>query len=89
MITFVAGKTFEIELLHLSPAAARVLGCLIERGRAKPEHYPRPRNALVAACNHQKTSRDPVAEFGADVIASLLGISSIAYPRLSSRRVFD
>jgi uncharacterized protein YceH (UPF0502 family) len=49
----------DIELPVLSPAEARVLGCLIEKKELTPDVYPMTSNALVAAAN-QKTSRDPV-----------------------------
>lgn len=38
---------------------ARVLGCLIEKEKTTPEHYPLSLNALVNACN-QKSNRHPV-----------------------------
>jgi uncharacterized protein YceH (UPF0502 family) len=47
------------ELPHLSPAEARILGCLIEKKELTPDVYPMTSNALVAAAN-QKTSREPV-----------------------------
>jgi uncharacterized protein YceH (UPF0502 family) len=43
----------------LSPLAARVLGCLIEKELVTPDVYPLTLNALVNACN-QKNNRDPV-----------------------------
>ena len=43
----------------LSPAEARVLGCLIEKKETTPDIYPLTVNALLSAAN-QKTSRDPV-----------------------------
>lgn len=43
----------------LSPAEARVLGCLIEKKETTPDVYPLTVNALVSAAN-QKSSRDPV-----------------------------
>lgn len=43
----------------LTPCEARVIGCLIEKQRTTPEHYPLSLNALTNACN-QKSSRDPV-----------------------------
>jgi hypothetical protein len=36
-----------------------VIGCLLEKQRTTPEHYPLSLNALTNACN-QKSSRDPV-----------------------------
>jgi uncharacterized protein YceH (UPF0502 family) len=47
------------ELPLLSPAEARVLGCLIEKKELTPDIYPLTLNATQAAAN-QKTSRDPV-----------------------------
>jgi uncharacterized protein YceH (UPF0502 family) len=38
-----------------------VIGCLLEKQRTTPEHYPLSLNALTNACN-QKSSRDPVLE---------------------------
>ena len=45
----------------LTPYEARVIGCLLEKQRTTPEHYPLSLNALTNACN-QKSSRDPVLE---------------------------
>ncbi len=45
--------------IRLSPAEARVVGCLIEKQVTTPDQYPLSLNALVAACN-QKSNRDPV-----------------------------
>ena len=45
----------------LTPFEARVIGCLIEKHRTTPEHYPLSLNALTNACN-QKSNRDPVLE---------------------------
>jgi len=47
--------------IHLTPYEARVIGCLLEKHRTSPEHYPLSLNALTNACN-QKSSRDPVLE---------------------------
>ena len=47
--------------IHLTPNEARVIGCLLEKQRTTPEHYPLSLNALTNACN-QKSSRDPVME---------------------------
>jgi len=43
----------------LTPYEARVIGCLLEKQRTNPDHYPLSLNALTGACN-QKSSRDPV-----------------------------
>lgn len=48
--------------LTLTPAEARVLGALIEKGITTPEYYPLSLNALVNACN-QRSNRDPVTQF--------------------------
>ncbi len=58
--------------MKLSPEAARVFGCLIEKSQATPEYYPMTLNALVAACN-QKTSRDPVVEYSSEEVEAALG----------------
>jgi len=47
--------------IRLTPGEARVIGCLLEKQRTTPEHYPLSLNALTNACN-QKSSRDPVLE---------------------------
>ncbi len=48
----------------MDPDAAeiRVLGCLIEKQRTTPDHYPLSLNALRQACN-QSTNRDPVVDY--------------------------
>ena len=46
----------------LTAEEARVLGCLMEKARTTPEHYPLTMNSLVAACN-QRTNRAPVVEY--------------------------
>jgi uncharacterized protein YceH (UPF0502 family) len=43
----------------LSPLAARVLGCLLEKEIATPDIYPLSLNALTNACN-QRSNRSPV-----------------------------
>jgi uncharacterized protein YceH (UPF0502 family) len=47
--------------IRLTPCEVRVIGCLLEKQRTTPEHYPLSLNALTNACN-QKSSRDPVLE---------------------------
>jgi len=47
--------------IELTPAEARVIGCLMEKQRTTPEQYPLTLNALVNACN-QKSSRHPVMQ---------------------------
>ena len=55
----------------LSPLAARVLGCLIEKEFTTPDVYPLTLNALVNACN-QRSNRDPVMDAGAREVEAAL-----------------
>lgn len=50
---------------------ARVLGCLIEKETTTPDHYPLTLNSLHSACN-QSSNRDPVVDFGTDVVEEAL-----------------
>jgi uncharacterized protein YceH (UPF0502 family) len=55
----------------ISPVAARVLGCLIEKEIATPDIYPLSLNALTNACN-QRSNRDPLMSLSeSDVTAAL------------------
>ncbi len=56
---------------ELSPAALRVLGCLIEKEMATPEYYPLTLNALVNACN-QKSNREPVMTLDEEEVSAAL-----------------
>jgi len=47
--------------IELTPAEARVIGCLIEKEITTPAAYPLSLSALTAACN-QKSSREPVMQ---------------------------
>jgi len=49
----------DTDLPTLTPAEARVLGCLIEKKELTPDVYPLTLNAAQAAAN-QKTAREPV-----------------------------
>jgi uncharacterized protein YceH (UPF0502 family) len=49
-------------LFTLTPEAARVVGCLIEKEITLPDCYPMTLNALVTACN-QTTNRDPIVRY--------------------------
>ena len=60
------------ELPILSPAEARVLGCLVEKKELTPDVYPLTVNALLAAAN-QKTARDPVMALEAVEVTRALG----------------
>jgi hypothetical protein len=57
--------------MRLSPHAARVLGCLVEKARTTPDQYPLSLNALVTACN-QTTNRWPVVRYGEDEVEAAL-----------------
>ncbi|MFQ3225033.1 MAG: hypothetical protein ACI8Z5_001287 [Lentimonas sp.] len=54
--------------LILTPAEARVLGCLMEKSITTPDLYPLSFNGLIAACN-QKTNRNPVVEYDDEIVA--------------------
>lgn len=62
----------DTDLPFLTPAEARVLGCLIEKKELTPDVYPMTSNALLAAAN-QKTSRDPVMALETADISRTLG----------------
>ena len=57
--------------IHLTPYECRVIGCLIEKQRTTPEHYPLSLNALTSACN-QKTNRDPVLDLDESTVRDTL-----------------
>ena len=75
--------------MNLTPSAARVLGCLIEKQHTTPDYYPMTVNALTAASN-QKTSRDPVMDLDeSDVnraLDELRGLELVAATRVSGGR---
>ena len=57
--------------VRLTPAAARVLGTLMEKARTVPDSYPLSLNSLLLGCN-QKSSRDPIMELAEnDVLVAL------------------
>jgi uncharacterized protein len=57
--------------VRLSPQGQRVLGCLVEKALATPDHYPLSANALRNACN-QTTGREPIVDYAdEDVRAGL------------------
>lgn len=49
----------------------RILGVLIEKEATTPDQYPLSTNALTNACN-QKTSRDPVVDYGQRTVADTM-----------------
>ena len=53
--------------ISLTPNEARVIGCLLEKQRTTPEHYPLSLNALTNACN-QKSSREPVMSLDEGIV---------------------
>jgi uncharacterized protein YceH (UPF0502 family) len=55
----------------LSPAEARVLGCLMEKERTTPENYPMSLNSVTMACN-QSTNRDPVVSYDEKIVGDAL-----------------
>lgn len=63
----------------------RVLGSLVEKQLATPQHYPLTENAVIAACN-QATNRDPVVAFDqATVRRALVGLREQGLARLVHR----
>jgi uncharacterized protein len=70
--------------MDLTPAEIRVLGCLIEKQRTTPDHYPLTLNALRAACN-QSTNRDPVVAYDETTIRdAITRLNRRRWARLSS-----
>ncbi len=57
--------------MDLSNAEIRVLGCLLEKQRTTPDHYPLSLNSLRLACN-QATNREPVVNYDDAVIRDAL-----------------
>jgi len=56
---------------NLNAIEARILGTLLEKSLATPDHYPLTLNALGNACN-QKTCRDPVSDYQDEVLKEAL-----------------
>ena len=56
---------------ELSVHEARIIGCLLEKQIATPEHYPLSLNALANACN-QKSNRDPVLSLSESAVQDLV-----------------
>jgi uncharacterized protein YceH (UPF0502 family) len=68
----------------LSPVELRVLGCLIEKQRTTPDHYPLSLNSLRLACN-QSSNREPVMTLDEDEVrAAVHSLSSAGWVRLAS-----
>lgn len=64
--------------LQLTPASARVLGCLLEKEVTTPDLYPLTLNSLVTACN-QTSSRHPVTNYTADEVTEAIRLLSEDY----------
>jgi uncharacterized protein YceH (UPF0502 family) len=62
----------------------RVVGCLVEKQRTTPDHYPLSLNALRLACN-QSTNRDPVVDYDEQtVVEALRRLALRGWTRLAS-----
>jgi uncharacterized protein len=59
------------ESMDLSAPEIRVLGCLLEKQRTTPDHYPLSLNSLRLACN-QATNREPVVDYDDAVVRDAL-----------------
>jgi uncharacterized protein YceH (UPF0502 family) len=57
--------------MDLSDSEIRVLGCLLEKQRTTPDHYPLSLNSLRLACN-QATNREPVVAYDESLIRDAL-----------------
>jgi uncharacterized protein YceH (UPF0502 family) len=57
--------------MDLSDPEIRVLGCLLEKQRTTPDHYPLSLNSLRLACN-QSTNREPVVDYDEAIIRDAL-----------------
>ncbi|HEY5192495.1 MAG TPA: YceH family protein [Solirubrobacteraceae bacterium] len=57
--------------MDLSAPEIRVLGCLLEKQRTTPDHYPLSLNSLRLACN-QATNREPVVDYDDAIIRDAL-----------------
>jgi uncharacterized protein YceH (UPF0502 family) len=69
--------------MDLSNHEIRVLGCLIEKQRTTPDHYPLSLNSLRLACN-QSTNRDPVVDYDdATIRDALHRLGRRGYARLA------
>lgn len=57
--------------MDLSATEIRVLGCLLEKQRTTPDHYPLSLNSLRLACN-QTTNREPVVQYDEAILRDAL-----------------
>jgi len=58
-------------LPELTPAQARVVGCLLEKELATPDVYPLTMNGLLAACN-QSSNRHPVVDYAEATVSNAI-----------------
>jgi uncharacterized protein YceH (UPF0502 family) len=69
--------------MDLTDSEIRVLGCLLEKQRTTPDHYPLSLNSLRLACN-QATNREPVVDYDEAVIRDALHrLARRSYVRLA------
>jgi uncharacterized protein len=72
--------------MDLSDHEIRVLGCLLEKQRTTPDHYPLSLNSLRLACN-QSTNREPVVDYDEAIVRDALHrLERRGYSRLASGR---
>ncbi len=57
----------------LDPVSVRVLGSLLEKELATPDHYPLSLHALTSACN-QTSNREPVMTLEEDTVSRALDV---------------
>ena len=76
LLTHLAMKHFSE--LQLTPASARVLGCLLEKQVTTPDLYPLTLNSLVTASN-QSSSRNPITSYTADDVSEAIRLLSEDY----------
>lgn len=57
--------------IAIGAAEARVFGVLVEKSLTTPDQYPLTLNSATTGCN-QKSNRQPVVDFGEDVVATAL-----------------
>jgi uncharacterized protein YceH (UPF0502 family) len=69
--------------IRLTPYEARVIGCLLEKHRTTPEHYPLLLNALTNACN-QKSNRNPMLALDEATVQDT--IDTLKLPREPGKR---
>jgi uncharacterized protein len=60
-----------MKAMDLSDPEIRVLGCLLEKQRTTPDHYPLSLNSLRLACN-QATNREPVVDYDDAIVRDAL-----------------